>query len=286
MPSPGSWAYGTAPSRARRRTRAIARAGFRDRSRPRSEFFVTTKITPLAHRQWAQRNAAAAHALEPGDCEADQLAHAPDLALAPLAQHEAQLVVVLPRYARGPQLDAVEFESMLQQLHCLVWQRALDAHQVFLLDCRVAADQVLGDAAVLREHDESGGIDVEAPRRCESAQVAGLEPGRRRVVGPAVLGFDQRHRRRVTILGLAGDVADRLVQQDGHELALVVRRRPIDVDARVRRHAHAERGDDVAIDLHPSVLDPIVGFASRAKPELAHAFRKTRIVGIFVTRRA
>ena len=50
---------------------------------------------------------------------------------------------------------------------------ALDAHEVFLLDFGIAADQLLGDAAVLREHHQAGGVDVEPARRCEPAQVLG-----------------------------------------------------------------------------------------------------------------
>ena len=62
-----------------------------------------------------------------------------------------------------------------RQLHALVVERAFDAHQVFLLDLRVAADQALGDAAILREHDEPGGVDVQAAGGREAAQVRGLE---------------------------------------------------------------------------------------------------------------
>ncbi len=253
---------------------------------PRSELLVAAQVAPLPHRQRSQRHAAAAHALQPGHREADQLAHAADLALAALAQHEPELVLVLPRHARGLQLDAVELEAVLQQLHALVGQRALDAHQVLLLDRRVAADQVLGDAAVLREHDEPGRVDVQSPGGGEAAQVTRLEPGRRRILGPAVLRLDQHHRRLVAVLGLRRDVADRLVEQDRHLLALVLRRGRVDLDARVRRHAHAERGDDLAVDPDPAVLDPLVGLAPRAQAEFAHALGQAGVVGVFVARGA
>ena len=51
----------------------------------------------------------------------------------------------------------------------------------------------------------------------------GLNLCRRRIVGPAILRLDQHHGRRVAVLGLARDVADRLVEQDRHLLALMLR---------------------------------------------------------------
>ena len=81
----------------RQRQRPPARAPRRGHFRaPRSEFLVAAQIAPLACRQPAQRHAAAAHALQPGHREADQFAHPADLPLLALAQHEAQLVLVLP----------------------------------------------------------------------------------------------------------------------------------------------------------------------------------------------
>jgi len=70
----------------------------------------------------------------------------------------------------------------------------------------------------------------------------------------------------------------RLVEQDRHcspDGAMP----PIDVDARVRRHPHAERGDHWP-STSPAVLDPLVGFATRAQPELAHALGQAGIVGL------
>ena len=143
----------------------------------------------------------------------------------------------------------------------------------------------LRDAAVLREHDEAGGVDVEAARGREPAQVRRTELGARRVLGPAVLGLDQHHRGLVAVLGLAGDVAHRLVQQDRHLLALVASTPPgRSRSPRRARHARAERRHHRAVDLDPAVLDPLVGFAPRAQAELAHALRQARIVGIFVHR--
>ena len=61
-----------------------------------SELLVGPQVPPLAHRQSSQRYVAAADALQPGHEKTHELAHAADLALAALAQYEAQLVFVLP----------------------------------------------------------------------------------------------------------------------------------------------------------------------------------------------
>src|SRR5487761_2504838 len=80
-----------------------------------SELLVASQVAPLAHGQRAQRDAPDAHAFQAGHGQADQFAHAADLALAAFAQDEAQLVLVLPRHARGLELDAVELQTVLQQ---------------------------------------------------------------------------------------------------------------------------------------------------------------------------
>src|SRR5437879_5938157 len=115
---------------ARLRLRRAARSGG---SRRRSERLVGAEVAPLSCRQLSEHDAARAHALEPGNDESDQFTHAPYLTLSAFAQREPELVLVLPGYARRLQLDAVEFESMLEQLHARRRQRSLDAYQVFLL---------------------------------------------------------------------------------------------------------------------------------------------------------
>ena len=109
--------------------------------------------------------------------------------------------------------------------------------------------------------------------------MAGLERDRRAIFRPAVFRTDQHARRLVAVLGLARHVADRLVEQDRHLLALMPARGRVDLDARCRRDARAQRARHRAVDLDPAVLDPLVGFAPRAKAELAHALRQPRIFG-------
>jgi len=61
-----------------------------------SELLVAPKIPPLTDGQRTERHAAAAHSFQPSHYEAHELAHATDLAFAAFAQHEAQLMLVLP----------------------------------------------------------------------------------------------------------------------------------------------------------------------------------------------
>ena len=63
---------------------------------PISELLVGPQVAPLADWQSAQRHVAAADALQSGHEQTHELAHAADLPLAALAQHEAQLMFVLP----------------------------------------------------------------------------------------------------------------------------------------------------------------------------------------------
>ena len=58
--------------------------------------FVAAQIAPMSLRQVAEQHFAYAHALQAGDFETDELAHAANLAFLALAQNEAQLIVILP----------------------------------------------------------------------------------------------------------------------------------------------------------------------------------------------
>jgi hypothetical protein len=114
-------------------------------------------------------------------------------------------------------------------LALLGWQRprmhVLHAHQVFLLHTAVFADQQLGDAAVLRQHQQAGGIDVQPAGRRQAAQVAVVEAQRQLVVAPAVGGSDQHHGGLITVFRLARHIAHRLVQQHRDALRLLLARR-------------------------------------------------------------
>jgi hypothetical protein len=84
------------------------------------------------------------------------------------------------------------------------------------------------------------------------------------------LRLHQHHGRLVAVLGLAADVAHRLVDQDGDLLALLLLGLAVDLDARVRGHGLAHHGGR-AVHAHPAARDPVVGLAARAQAQLGHA---------------
>ena len=98
-------------------------------------------------------------------------------------------------------------------------------HQIFLLDLRVLADQLLGDAAVLRQHQQAHRIDVEAPGRHQAAQVPRVVADIGAVLVPAVLRLHEHIGRLVAILSLPADIAHRLVDQHRDLLCLLNLRR-------------------------------------------------------------
>src|SRR5690606_13050073 len=73
------------------------------------------------------------------------------------------------------------------------------------------------------------------------------------------------------VLGLAADVADRLVDEDGDALALFGRGLALDAYALRGQDLGAEFGDHLAIDTDPAARDPFVGFAARAQAQFCHA---------------
>ena len=182
----------------------------------------------------------------------------------------------------GQQRLAVELEAVAQQRQSLgaaaaAPLRVATRTRYSFSIVAVVADQLARDAAVLRQHEQADRIDVEP---------AGRERGSRRCCGEKRMPErssrhwrsrrDQDARRLVAVLGLAADVADRLVEQDGDELRLRVARARVDRDVLARQDARAELGDDAAVDADPAARDPFVGFAARGEAELAHALRQAQ----------
>jgi hypothetical protein len=134
------------------------------------------------------------------------------------------------------------------------------------------ADQVLGHAAVLGQHQQADRVDVEPAGRHQRAQLGRVEDFRRRVVGPAVFRLDQHHGRLVAVLGLAADIAHGFVDQYRHALGLLGGGLAFHGDFLARVDLGAQFGDDLAIDPYPAARYPLVGFAARAQAQFGHAF--------------
>lgn len=167
---------------------------------------------------------------------------------------------------------------MAQSLQALIGQFALDSHQVLLFDFRSLPDQALGHSPILRQHQQSGGIDVQPTCRSQPSKVSRFKANRSVILIPAILWLDQNNGRGMAILGLTGDISDWLVQQDGYLLALVLKRRWVDVDPGLGRNPDAERIDDLSIDPHPAVDDPFVRLATRAQAKLTHTLGQARML--------
>ena len=99
-----------------------------------SEVLVIVQVTPLTGGQVAQANLADPHPFEAGDFEADQFAHAANLAFFAFAQHKAELILVLPAYYGALQRLAVEAQAKIEARQPFVAQFAFDANQIFLVD--------------------------------------------------------------------------------------------------------------------------------------------------------
>ncbi len=102
----------------------------------------------------------------------------------------------------GRQLVAVDVGRVLAVLY---------AHEVLLVDIGVSADQLLCDALVLRQHEQAGGIDVEAAGGRDRMQMIWREPDAGAVFAPLIHRIDQRDGGFVAVFRLSREIADRLV---------------------------------------------------------------------------
>ena len=93
------------------------------------------------------------------------------------------------------------------------------------------------------------------------------------VFRPAILRADQLQRGLAAALCRLGGLIERLVEQDSHRFCLVFAGFFLDLDLGVGMHPRAQRRDHLAIHTHPTVLDPLIGFAPRTLTHLGDAFR-------------
>jgi hypothetical protein len=152
------------------------------------------------------------------------------------------------------------------------------AHQVFLFHHRVFADELARHAAVLCEHQQADGVDVEPPGRRQATQLRGVEEKARVVVAPAVLRGEQRHGGLMAVLGLAADVPMGLLSR----MVTCVACWPsafLSISMRSARLDLQPHGRDLAIDLDPALGNPVVGLAARAQAALGHALVQADRVG-------
>ena len=186
-------------------------------------------------------------------------------------EDEAQLVFVLPFDFGGTQFFAVQAQAVVEQAQAFFAQAAFDAHEVFFFDAAVAADELFGDAAVLGEYQQADGVDVEPAGGSQALFVAVAVGDAAGVAVPAVFGGDEFDGGAVVFFGLAADVADGFVEQDGYALCLCFVRLFGQFDAVGGRYFLAEYGGS-AVYFDPALFDIAVGFAAGAEFEFGHAF--------------
>ena len=191
---------------------------------------------------------------------------------------------VLPIHLRRLQGLTVQAQTVAQQgqllcrenrLHLLA-HRALrcgvfHTHQIFLVGGAVRADQLAGNAPVLRQHQQAGGVDIQPPGGRQPPQLARQKTHGAFVALPATGVAQQRGRAGIAVFGLAADVADRLVQQKRDLLLLLHVGGFVHVDAVCFLHAQAHFSR-LAVHKHPAAADPVVCLAARAQPHIGHAF--------------
>ena len=223
----------------------------------------------------SQRDAADSHPFQSNYLETDSFAHAANLALAALTQHEAQLVLVLPADLAGAQYLIIQRETVVEQGHIRIGQAGavwvLDPHKVFLLDVRVFADQLPCYPTVLGQHQQSDRVDVETARWGQAAHVSRVPAQPGLVFFPLVLGPQQHGCGLIPVFGLTADVADRFVQKNGDALGLFAVRCRIDDDLVLRPHSLAQNCQP-AVDAYPASSDPLVRFPAGCETERCHAF--------------
>ena len=66
----------------------------------------------------------------------------------------------------------------------------------------------------------------------------------------------------MTVFSLSGDIAERLVENNGHTLVLLILSLPVNRDLLVRAHFAAEFANDLTVNFNPAFGDPLIGFSS------------------------
>jgi hypothetical protein len=194
------------------------------------------------------------------DLQPDQLAHAADLAVTAFGEDEAEAAVGLQCNFGGPELAAVEFESVAEPGDGVAVHAAGNGDEVFLLERGLGADDDFREDAVFREDQQAVAVLVEAAERGEAGARIEIVWG----LADKVFRADQAGGGDLVAFWLGRDIANGLVDHDGDlavELctgAIIQRERLAGFDLA------ADIGDALAIDDDGTFGDQRFGFAARA----------------------
>ena len=160
---------------------------------------------------------------------------------------------------------------MIEQFQALLVELPRHTHEILFFDVAICTDQLACDTAILRQDQQAGRIDVEPTGRCQPFEATGKKA--LRIARQLTLRTDQHDSRLMAILGLAGNITDRLVQQDRRQPCLLGLCRCRQSDLGIRCGARTKLRHLLAIDEHQPALDVGIGLAARTEAAFGHQLR-------------
>src|SRR6187431_2812125 len=127
--------------------------------------FRLGEVAPASGRQVAEPDVHDADADETLHAPAERGAHAADLAIDSLRQHDAEAIRTGARHGGRLRLLGSDANAPTHHREEGVCDIGLDRHQVLLLVTALDAQDFVDDVAVVREEDESLGVLVETTDR-------------------------------------------------------------------------------------------------------------------------
>src|SRR5213594_3472593 len=109
-----------------------------------------------------------AHAHQAAHGDPERLEHAPDLTVAPFAQHDLVPAVRSAAPARGDAVEpgwAVESDPLSESAELFARELAPHPHRVLALDLVARMHEPVGELARVREEQETAGIEVQPADR-------------------------------------------------------------------------------------------------------------------------
>lgn len=208
--------------------------------------FGGRELAPLARQQIAERKPAHGNAFELVNLVAQLRKHATNLAILAFVENHFQdcalFVLTSERHALGMNFSLGQAYALAESLEQLGRRYARNLHEVFFLDTVARVGEKVRELAVVREQDEAFARTIKTPDG-EETTITGHEIDDARPAGRVVVGCHH---------------ADWLMEQI-HDAPRIGEPLPVDTNLLgARIDLRAERGDDLAIDLHAAGGDKLL----------------------------
>jgi len=131
-------------------------------------------------------------------------------------QNKFQLIFVHPTNLSRLELFVVETKSVVEEFESIVGKPTGNAHEVLFIDRRIFADDFAGDSSVLRQNQQSGGVDIEPPGGFEALQLCGVEFTGRFIALPPTGYGDQLGSELMAIFRQVRYITDGLIEENGN----------------------------------------------------------------------